>query len=810
MCTMHCHVLRGMTRQQFDAVFDHLTTRRKEVLLKFLANETDEAIAQSLHIAKSTVRKHLEEICKVFRLINDFSDERRSKRQDLVALFVKYKPELLGGCASVVENERAIANPNAPASQGDEWDLDALVEKVRSQTDASIAEILRINQGMQQNQQVPISSANLISLPLTLDNWQGRTAEIQQLQAWLADTKVKTIGIQGLSGVGKSWLAAYLYESIGFEPKFWADVRHGTDFTVFAQNALMQLAGKSPEELAALREPEQLIFTLLENLRQRPCLLVIDNLETLLDQERHFIGIYRDFFNRWIEHGATSTLLLTTQTQPEVMEGHGCWLPLQGLEAHEGARLLQELGIVGSDEELQDFSRYLNGHPKMLRLVASKLKSGNHVREAEKLNFRQLDLLLNKVPMPYRDRERVLFVSILEQHFQDLTPTLQSFFLNLSLYRRSFERDAAAVFTEGEEPASAWETQQALDELVSRSLLDEIRGNQRRYEFHPFVLQYSKQKAGKKPEILRERVVAYYQSIATTESTWTTLEDVTPYLEIFYHRCEQKQYNHAFKALYTCNDFLNLRGYYALLAEQYEQLVQAWERSEAEKKKRAAALVCLGQADFNLGHYLKTIEHCKEASKIAIAVSDRQIEADAKGWIGVAYNAIGQYRKALKFNRQSLKVARAINYCQQKAAALINIGNNYRILERYQRAIKFYQLGLSVSQEIGLYQQKAAALNGLGIVYAALEQHTQAFDLYQQTLEVARAINHRRREAAALRYMCYYLDFLGQYQAVIWYCQQALKIEQEIGNCIGEANALARLTVTKGSTSRRLIAISRV
>ncbi len=117
MCTVHCHVLKGMTRQQFEAVFERLTTRRKEVLLKFLANETDEAIAQSLHIAKNTVRKTIQKICEQFGLKNDFPDERRSKRQDLVALFAKYKPELLGGCGSVVENEGAIANLKTPASQ---------------------------------------------------------------------------------------------------------------------------------------------------------------------------------------------------------------------------------------------------------------------------------------------------------------------------------------------------------------------------------------------------------------------------------------------------------------------------------------------------------------------------------------------------------------------------------------------------------------------------------------------------------------------------------------------------------------------
>ncbi len=122
-----------MTKQQFEAIFERLTPRRREVLLKFLANESDEAIANSLHITKATVRKTLEKICEQFGLKNDFPDERRSKRQDLVALFAKYKPELLGGCTSVVENEGAVSKtPNLIAPQGGE-DLISLATRKLTQ-----------------------------------------------------------------------------------------------------------------------------------------------------------------------------------------------------------------------------------------------------------------------------------------------------------------------------------------------------------------------------------------------------------------------------------------------------------------------------------------------------------------------------------------------------------------------------------------------------------------------------------------------------------------------------------------------------
>ncbi|MHC5763700.1 helix-turn-helix transcriptional regulator, partial [Nostoc sp.] len=67
-----------MNQQWFNTIFHNLTDRRKEVLLKLLANETDKVIAKSLNIVESTVRKHREEICKEFGLTNDFPDQRRS------------------------------------------------------------------------------------------------------------------------------------------------------------------------------------------------------------------------------------------------------------------------------------------------------------------------------------------------------------------------------------------------------------------------------------------------------------------------------------------------------------------------------------------------------------------------------------------------------------------------------------------------------------------------------------------------------------------------------------------------------------
>lgn len=83
-----------MNQQEFITKLNALSPRRRQVLSKILAGESNRAIAQSLHIEESTVRKHLEKICETFGIINE-PGERFSKRPDLITFFSRYQPQLI-------------------------------------------------------------------------------------------------------------------------------------------------------------------------------------------------------------------------------------------------------------------------------------------------------------------------------------------------------------------------------------------------------------------------------------------------------------------------------------------------------------------------------------------------------------------------------------------------------------------------------------------------------------------------------------------------------------------------------------------
>ena len=126
-----------MNQEKFAEAFKSLTPRRREVLLKLLSGKTDAVIAQSLGIHEGTVRKQIADICRSFDLEDKLPGERRSKRADLVALFAKYKPELLGECTTeeVVVPETAKVEETtlkAPSFVGREYasaHLNALVSQ---------------------------------------------------------------------------------------------------------------------------------------------------------------------------------------------------------------------------------------------------------------------------------------------------------------------------------------------------------------------------------------------------------------------------------------------------------------------------------------------------------------------------------------------------------------------------------------------------------------------------------------------------------------------------------------------------------
>ncbi|NEP51700.1 MAG: hypothetical protein F6K65_24050 [Moorea sp. SIO3C2] len=107
--------LEKLNQLDLTVAFDQLTPRKREVLKKMLAGQSDQAIAKSLHITEATVRKHVQQLCEKFELRNA-PGEHYSLRNQLIDLFSEYHPNLVN--PELLSKYRSLSLPAMADSEG--------------------------------------------------------------------------------------------------------------------------------------------------------------------------------------------------------------------------------------------------------------------------------------------------------------------------------------------------------------------------------------------------------------------------------------------------------------------------------------------------------------------------------------------------------------------------------------------------------------------------------------------------------------------------------------------------------------------
>src|SRR5205823_4137380 len=128
------------------------------------------------------------------------------------------------------------------------------------------------------------------------------------------------------------------------------------------------------------------IMLLIEHLREKRCLVVLDNVESIL-QAGQYAGLYRKGYDEYgklfqmvgeAEH--QSCLLLTSREKPReiaILEGEALVVrsyPLKGLRPVEGRKILEDKGLHGAEENLDILINHYAGNPLALKLVAQSIQ----------------------------------------------------------------------------------------------------------------------------------------------------------------------------------------------------------------------------------------------------------------------------------------------------------------------------------------------------------------------------------------------------------------------------------------------------
>ena len=130
--------MEKMTKQEFEAIYtDKLTKKQRLVLREFLQDKPDKQIANSLtpKVTRSCVSDHISNICQSFNITNE-PGGGYTQREELILLFVTYKPDLV--CPELLKEfgertpaPKALELPEGPVRLNSEF----YIERSRMESD---------------------------------------------------------------------------------------------------------------------------------------------------------------------------------------------------------------------------------------------------------------------------------------------------------------------------------------------------------------------------------------------------------------------------------------------------------------------------------------------------------------------------------------------------------------------------------------------------------------------------------------------------------------------------------------------------
>jgi WD40 repeat protein/transcriptional regulator with XRE-family HTH domain len=214
----------------------------------------------------------------------------------------------------------------------------------------------------------------------------GREPELATLEQWVLSDRCRLVVLLGMGGIGKTTLSIKFAHQVAphFAFVFWRSLRNAPPLEEVVADCIQTLSEQQYTTLP--QNVERSIALLIELLQKQRCLLVLDNVETLL-QAGSFEGRYREGYEgyslliqRVAEIAHQSCLLLTSREMLGELEPlEGTQSPIRALKVlglgwTESQQMLKDKDLFGAPEAWDMLVRHHAGNPLALKLAAATVR----------------------------------------------------------------------------------------------------------------------------------------------------------------------------------------------------------------------------------------------------------------------------------------------------------------------------------------------------------------------------------------------------------------------------------------------------
>ncbi|HJZ46202.1 MAG TPA: tetratricopeptide repeat protein [Roseiflexaceae bacterium] len=675
------------------------------------------------------------------------------------------------------------------------------------------------------------------NLPAALTPFVGRDTECAQVTARLRQQNTRLLTITGAGGVGKTRLALEAALSLIPAPGVETPFAHGVCLAPLAtlgehETLADVLATTLVSALGiALAGPESPAAQVIQYLREKAILLLVDNLE-------HVAGGVA-FITSLLQAAPALTIVVTTRQRlnmrgEQVMELAGLPFPapgqVPGLEALARYDAI-ELFVQSAQALQPDFAlsaetgpavaricQLVEGLPLGIELAAAWIRVLSCDEIAQEI-ARNLDFLSSAMQdLPVRQRS---LRAVFDYSWNLLSAPEQQALRQLAVFRGSFTREAETAVLSSELRVQSSEPNMAqlrtqnselltlLAALVDKSLVRRVTTEGLpRYVILELLRQYLAEhlaRAGE-AEAAAARHSAYYSGWLGGRTGELRGKEQGAALAAIDREIEQIRA--AWRCAVTTADSAALGNAADSLFHFYDMRSWFHEGAEAFGLASQALAACQGAADqlvygkllarlawftFYLGHQAEAKTLFEQSLAILRQLDARADMVFTLNYLGAVCSYLGDYAQTRALCREALSIAESLGDDYGRAIACNILGQTAYECGDYTEAQAWSQRSFALEQQIGNGWSMAFSLTNLGKVAYALGEYAEARWFFEQSLQTRENLGDTRGVAICYNRLGDAAMALGSLAEAGQRYAQSLMLLREIGNQWGMAESLINL-----------------